>query len=142
MHVLQLLLHIYSIFISIIAFLLHFVLLQVLVTWSNDSSAFVSLREHVPNAKAVVMSTLNCSSIYRIVPYAIHKKMEETYKKQLTTGLLRKIKYYFLRWKLIWGLFSWVKNIPIKFSSHSVKRNFLHELCKRKQELGFFYIEL
>ena len=62
---------------------------SVLVTWKDDSSAFVSLREHVPNAKAVVMSTLNCSSIYRIVPYAIHKKMEETYKKELNTGLLR-----------------------------------------------------
>ena len=62
---------------------------SVLVTWKDDSSAFVSLREHVPNAKAVVMSTLNCSSIYRIVPYTIHKKMEETYKKELNTGLLR-----------------------------------------------------
>lgn len=49
---------------------------SVSVSWINENSAYVSLREHVANVKSVVMSTLNCSSIYKIVPYDVHKKME------------------------------------------------------------------
>merc|ERR1712173_295058 len=42
----------------------------------SDTTAYVSLREYVQNAKSVVMSTLNCSSVYKIMPYEAHKKME------------------------------------------------------------------
>ena len=53
---------------------------SVQVFWETDTTAYVSLREHVKNAKSVVMSTLNCSSIYKIAPYEIHKKTEMVYK--------------------------------------------------------------
>ncbi len=46
------------------------------VSWTSDTTAYVSLRELVPNAKSVIMSTLNCSSVYQITPYEAHKKME------------------------------------------------------------------
>ena len=52
---------------------------SVQVFWETDTTAYVSLREHVKNAKSVVMSTLNCSSIYKIAPYEIHKKTEMVY---------------------------------------------------------------
>lgn len=53
------------------------------LTWLTDSTAYVSLREHVQNAK-MVMSTLNCSSIYSIMPYQQHKNMEALY---INTGI-------------------------------------------------------
>ena len=49
------------------------------VHWESEITAYVSLRENVSNAKKVVMSTLNCSSIYKIAPYEIHKKTEMVY---------------------------------------------------------------
>lgn len=49
---------------------------SVQVSWISDTSAYVCLREHVPNAQTVVMSTLNCSSIYKITPYAKHKELQ------------------------------------------------------------------
>ncbi len=52
---------------------------SVAVSWLSDTTAYVSLREQVANAKMVVMSTINCSSIYSIVPYEQHKKMEAMY---------------------------------------------------------------
>ena len=39
------------------------------------------------NAKSVVMSTLNCSSIYKIAPYDIHKKTEMVYESFNTSGI-------------------------------------------------------
>ena len=42
---------------------------SVQVTWLTDVTAFVSLREYVSNVKSVVMSTLNCSSLYQIGNY-------------------------------------------------------------------------
>jgi len=56
------------------------------VFWESDSTAYVSLREHVKNAKSVVMSTLNCSSIYKIAPYEIHKKTEMVYESLNQSG--------------------------------------------------------
>ena len=49
---------------------------SVSVSWTSDTTAYVSLREFVQNAKSVIMSTLNCSSVYKIMPYEAHKKME------------------------------------------------------------------
>ena len=56
------------------------------VFWETDSTAYVSLREHVKNAKSVVMSTLNCSSIYKIAPYDNHKKAEMVYESLNQSG--------------------------------------------------------
>ena len=52
---------------------------SVQVCWISDTTAYVCLKEHVANSKMVVMSTLNCSSIYSIVPYAQHKRLEAMY---------------------------------------------------------------
>ena len=61
---------------------------SVQVSWTSDTTAFISLKEHVSNAKSVVMSTLNCSSIYKIVPYELHKKLELQYQNELkNTGI-------------------------------------------------------
>ena len=46
------------------------------ITWINDTSAYITLKEHLDNAK-LVMSTLNCSSIYSIMPYSQYKKLEQ-----------------------------------------------------------------
>ena len=59
------------------------------VTWIDDTSAFVSLKEHVENAK-LVMSTLNCSSIYSILPYSQYKKYEgEQTENQTNVSLIK-----------------------------------------------------
>ena len=46
---------------------------SVQVTWIDEVSAFISLKDHLENAKHV-MSTLNCSSIYSILPYSQYKR--------------------------------------------------------------------
>lgn len=60
---------------------------SVTISWINDVSAYVSLREHVTNAKSVVMSTLNCSSLYKITPYELHKKSEMVYNSLNSSGI-------------------------------------------------------
>jgi poly(A)-specific ribonuclease len=54
------------------------------ITWLSDTTAYVGLREFVANSKSVVISTLNCSSMYSIVPYGLHKKLEAMYEMQNT----------------------------------------------------------
>ena len=45
---------------------------SVLVSWLTDTTAFVSLKDHPASAK-MVLPTLNCSSVYSIVPYKQYK---------------------------------------------------------------------
>ena len=61
---------------------------SVQVSWINDTEAYVSLREFVKNAKTVIINTLNNSSLYKVVPYEIHKKLEQQQMLSLTsTGI-------------------------------------------------------
>ena len=55
------------------------------VSWINDTEAYVSLREYVKNAKTVIVNTLNNSSLHKVVPYEIHKKLE--YAANVSTGI-------------------------------------------------------
>jgi len=59
----------------------------VFVTWIDDTSAYVKLKEHPANAK-MVMSQLNCSNVYCIMPYSQHKRLMAAVSagKQLTVS--------------------------------------------------------
>ena len=57
------------------------------VSWINDTEAYVSLREYVKNAKTVIVNTLNNSSFYKVVPYEIHKKVEQQQSLVSATGI-------------------------------------------------------
>ena len=56
------------------------------IAWLNDRSAYVSLKEHPENAR-MVMPSLNCSSVYCIMPYHQHKRMEAGLRTELTPTL-------------------------------------------------------
>ena len=60
---------------------------SVQVSWINDTEAYVSLREFVKNAKTVIVNTLNNSSLYKVVPYEIHKKLEQVTSTGITPML-------------------------------------------------------
>ena len=64
------------------------------MSWINDTQAYVALKEHPQNAK-LVMPTLNCSSVYCIMPYAQHKRLRDSVLQTGITPTLEKARISF-----------------------------------------------